>query len=475
MKPTERDERREGAPDERGSALVLVLIMIVMLSGATILLAQSAQTQRIAAQASSDRELQLLLADIGLGKGLGSLLAMDPGERDALSTDWEDAIGAGPSGVMWDEFDPSDSAHRANLDAGAWVQWRREGSGFFRLRAYGVQSDGARQLELLASVSEPPVRPMRGYGTGAIVGLGSFKTNGALTVDGRDHRPDGTLRTDSEAQHVPGFTITGTLNQGGASKVGGGTQAPSKNPSEGNGVDSSSSAVYVTEDEDGGTQQHASFPKAAGQLFGQENNLALKQHAIGAGTFFTLNGGTLEQYGPSGFTGVTYDAWLNTADAKDGGDIIYIEGPDNTDFGQIDLPDNGGSAASPSKPSILFIQNSEWTASNWEDHLTCGFNDHNTKAGPIHVKGTFKGVLVGDEITKMNGNGRLIGAVFAYNNEGTTISHIGNGTFDVLFSSEVLGDLPGPSQNAVPPIPRVTFWRELKPGDAIGLPVSGAN
>src|SRR5690606_27820356 len=165
MSTTERDERREGAPDdERGSALVLVMIMVVMLSGATILLAQSAQTQRLAARASSDRETQLLLADVGLGKGLANLLAMDSGDRDGLSTDWEDAVGAAPSGVDWDDFDPSDSAHRANLGAGAWVQWRREGSGFFRLRAYGVQGGGARQLELLASVDEPPVRPMRGYG-----------------------------------------------------------------------------------------------------------------------------------------------------------------------------------------------------------------------------------------------------------------------------------------------------------------------
>lgn len=59
----------------------------------------------------------------------------------------------------------------------------------------------------------------------------------------------------------------------------------------------------------------------------------------------------------------------------------------------------------------------------------------------------------------MNGNGKLTGSMVAFNPGNAT--HLGNGNFDILFSSEVLGNLPGLKSAGVPWSPRILSWREL--------------
>ena len=56
-----------------------------------------------------------------------------------------------------------------------------------------------------------------------------------------------------------------------------------------------------------------------------------------------------------------------------------------------------------------------------------------------NVSGTFKGVIISDDIEHINSNAKLIGALFGLKSEGVTL---GNGNAEVLFSPEILAGLP---------------------------------
>lgn len=56
-----------------------------------------------------------------------------------------------------------------------------------------------------------------------------------------------------------------------------------------------------------------------------------------------------------------------------------------------------------------------------------------------NVSGTFKGVIISDDIEHINSNAKLIGALFGLKSEGVTL---GNGNAQVLFSPQILAGLP---------------------------------
>ncbi len=497
------DERQAGpgdAHDEQGSALVLVLIMIVMLTGVTLVLAEAARSQKMAGQGSRERAAMLAAADVGIGKGLAALLAMSEEERLLL-----------PEGSGWTTLVGGADVTATQNDA--WVQVQRDGTRF-RIRSYGVggvANEELRAIELVAQIEEDERPGIKGAGAGAIVGLGGFATKGTIDIDGNDYDMEGNLRTDANARHSPAFVTTGegsAISIGGNSKVAGGGNTTFSKGTEGESIDTDST-VWVAEDtlgntnpsrndaawdadgydndDDGeideddegddrsgwasdsydndgdGIDDEDGFPMDPGALVGA-TAAELKSAAIAGGTYFRKNGNTLEQHDGTSFTGVTYASWVASADAADGGDIVVLEGPDDTDFGQVDLPNNGASG----KPSMFVAMNQEFSEGSDAEWW-----DHNTAIGPVHVagaSGTYLGAFTADRINKFNSNDTIRGGIFAYGNitddgtddgEQNSTDNVGNGSATIQFSSEALGNLPRPTVEPVPPLPRISVWREL--------------
>jgi len=69
-----------------------------------------------------------------------------------------------------------------------------------------------------------------------------------------------------------------------------------------------------------------------------------------------------------------------------------------------------------------------------------------------NIKGTFKGLIISDDIIHINANAQLIGAVVGMKSEGVTI---GNGDAEVKYSSAVLSTLPLVNY-------RVTSWQDAR-------------
>ncbi len=95
--PDSEADETEGH-SQRGSALVLAMIMIVLLSGMAWSLMVAATAQSKHSARTSFRSNALILADNGLAKGIGKLLAAAEannldGTPDYTSGSWENVVG----------------------------------------------------------------------------------------------------------------------------------------------------------------------------------------------------------------------------------------------------------------------------------------------------------------------------------------------------------------------------------------------
>ena len=423
-------------PRRRGTALVLVVIFGLLTAGIALSL-HLALASLVKGNAESELEARRLLAtDAGLAKGT-VLLARDYTEilasQQASCTLLTETLPDGSGVVSLDVLQGASSPY------------------LFRLRSTTTLWGQTRELELYVRVSDPPGEgeTLGAPFLGAVVAAGNIMVNGTIVIDGRDHFPDGVLNPGGQA--VPGTHTTGATNRGGAAQIGGGgwplagaVQAPSKTPTfsrvqntaafapeadRGNGLDDDGDTLV---DENG-------FPRSAG-AFLRVTNAALKARAQATGTYFSGATATAAY--------LAYEAWRNAASsAEQGGKVIYIEVPDGA--GVVNNPFLLPSKSPPARPSLVIIAHREVV-----DDEAGGDGDAATVRHDIEIKnvhgGPFQGVLFADLVNKVNAGTRIVGAVVSFNGlrlDGTTpastVTHFGNGTADILFSSQVLANLPG--------------------------------
>lgn len=424
--------RRHRKSRRQGTALVVVVVILVLAAGIASSVALAAQTGGNASVTQDAMAAVLQVADNAEAKALVRL------KRD-LATYKARTLNA-----------PFQLYPTAGAEDGATVTGTRIGqpsptSNIFELRARATVRRQTRSVVIIVRIDEAPPTPLSGPGLGAVIANGTIRVNGNITIDGRDHAPDGTL---GGTTNVPGVLAVGVINQGGSSQIGGGTQAPSGSPTEGNGIDTSTT-VWVREsvasgsaaddsdgvDDDGdGIIDENGFPTRPSGLFNLPDEAGLKARAAADGTFFTSK--------------ADYNTWLaaQTTPQDRGGKIIYIEVAPNTDIGQLNLPDN----PPPARPNLFIVAGTGSPPSG------------NTVAGPVHVNGLFQGVFIGDQIDHVNGNGKIVGSVVTMNPQASRLSHFGNGAASIRFSSEVIANLPGPSDPNAAPTASLLSWREVR-------------
>jgi hypothetical protein len=302
------------------------------------------------------------------------------------------------------------------------------GGSIWRIHSVAVV-DGARLgSEVLAQVL--PTESLPFPARAAITAAGPVTTLGNINVDGRDWRGDGSGLTGDPG--VFGISSGQSITIGGSSSVGGNGSAPNNPPNPaavdsfsvwGNGADDDSDGVADEEswnglDDDGDgliDEDTSDYPGSPDLLFMlPEGTLAAIAQA--AGTHFT--------------TEAAFSSYLSS---------------------------NGGSVPGG---VIIYLAFDEWSPAD----MGSGFNDppsvivHHNPAGTALMKnlhGQFKGLLIADFVEHINGDFMMLGALMSFADDAYG-NAFGNGNADVLFSSEVLGNLPAAStKNRV----RVLSWR----------------
>lgn len=292
----------------------------------------------------------------------------------------------------------------------------------FQLRS----SSGNREVTAVCQAWQERT-PLAAPKLAALVTAGDAQLSGRIEVDGRDHAPDGTF-LDNPLSSKLGVLAVGDLTQRGAAKIGGGAELPTSTPSlasvsqQTTFWSESDTQNGVDDDGDGFTDEDG-FPDTRASLLGIADG-ELKARAQADGTVFTSL--------------ADYENWRASASPGDcGGKVFYLELPPGSEVGPLVLPDNGvldasGNSRSPSPaPSVFVVASSG------------GVSDHSTMVGPLHVDETFQGLVLADRIRNLNGNGTIVGSIVSFNAGATRTTTLGNGGARLLYSSEVLDNLPG--------------------------------
>jgi len=257
----------------------------------------------------------------------------------------------------------------------------------------------------------------------AITASGNATVRGNITVDGRDHEglfdreytghPHDEIAVVGDG--VWGVSAGGDVTSAGSSEVGGNGIEPSgdsfvceENSYWGNGVDDDGDGLVdeeawdgIDNDGDGRLDEDVnSFPDTPNLLLGIPRE-SLRMAAILAGAYFR--------------DANEYNQWLmDNGRNVPGGIVVFLDldyiSP--LDFGR-DFND---------EPSIVVVSNDQRTA----------------VAKNIH--GKLKGLLLVDNLLHINGDCKVLGAVYSFAGE-AELGGVGAGTAEVLYSSEVLDRL----------------------------------
>lgn len=219
----------------------------------------------------------------------------------------------------------------------------------------------------------------------AITANNNVGTLGNLEVDGRDWNMAGTALSGGEGTF--GIWTTGTYSQGGASKVGGSNSGVNYLPSR----PAHSNTIATKQKYDGG------YPTSPDSILGGPDG--------------GLEEGTLKKYAQSGENGSQYVTDPSKLKAPLSG-VTFVELPSGgkwTVGGGFDLTGTG----------ILIVHN------KWNNAEIINLN-----------KGTFKGILIADDITRIHNN--IVGAVITLSPNPPSGNTIGNGNGKIKYSSEAI-------------------------------------
>jgi len=431
------------AEGEEGTGLLVALIMVSLLVTVGGAVALSTTFQSNYSLEAEYRSAALVVADNGLAKGKAMLLADLAAGTDAF-------VSLTPSNTTlvhtFTEDDATVEVYHVSTSGSRLT---------FRMLSAGSFSNATRSVEVVISGTRNS-SPSQGPALAAVLAQGDIDVTGNILINGNDHDPDGT--SGGAGVDVDGVKLFGgSLAWTGNPDVGGNGTAPNRldagdenqtftnndstfdpeGPSPGLGDDG------IDNDLDGWADENG-FPQYAGEFVKQDDDIGLRTRAQNQGTYFTNKS--------------DYDSWMSSATpAERGGKVIMIEipppapGDPDVSLGQFDLPHN----PPPAEPSIVVVQ---YQPADPGDPPQRGI-----EVGPIHVKneGTrqFQGLFMTDVIKNTNGNGSIVGAVVSFG--GANKPHFGNGGADILFSSEVLANLPGVDSTGGY-VQDAETWREVR-------------
>lgn len=250
---------------------------------------------------------------------------------------------------------------------------------------------------------------------GAVTSNSSVTTTGSISIDGRDWAADNSGITGPGKW---GISSSGGVAVSGSSAVGGKGMAPVQNATSASGVfeQNASWANGADEDGDGATDEEA-WDGADNDGDGKVDE-DTSTYAGNPDLFFRLDPGTLKTRAQAAGTyfssQAAFDAF-RTANGGNlpGGKLYYL------DFDQC-VPTTLGTALQ-AEPSILVHHNAAGTA--------------NMK----NLHGPFKGLIVSDTITHINGDALILGGVISFAPFEVGNAY-GNGAAVVRYSGEVLAD-----------------------------------
>ncbi|MCA8921553.1 MAG: hypothetical protein KDD82_07060 [Planctomycetes bacterium] len=388
--------RLQEEAEERGSALLLALILLALLGlvGAEVLRASRA----VALRAEHDPRGATLAADTALAKAKVALLAA-PDEAWSMAPN---------------------SARLLLEEDGAQVMLtclsQTPPGPVFLLEATAPPVTLRAWVRLSARAA-----PLPGPALAALLSNGDVRLTGNVSVDGRDHASDGQLTGDAG---VLGVLAGGSIDVEGSAQVGGVGLAPS-HPGAPGALDPGSTLWTEPDPRDGldddgdGLIDEAGPPADADAVLLRPAG-TLRALAQGSGTFFTSL--------------ADYEAWRAASNPQTaGGKVVFLELPPTVSRVALTLPDNAvlDRRAAPRfpapEPSIVVAT-----------RVGGGL-----EVGPLHAPEGFQGVAVLDRLRNANGTGSVIGMLVALDGGSHTL---GNGALRVLFSAEVLASLPGDSR-----------------------------
>ncbi|MCZ6691211.1 MAG: hypothetical protein O7H41_16620 [Planctomycetota bacterium] len=306
-------------------------------------------------------------------------------------------------------------------------------------------------------------KPLKKYSQrGAVVANGLVELRGNIEIDGRDHCANGgegmeDFSCPEGIDHhilgdgVKGISTTGSVDQGGSSKIGGDGDAPAGKADDPpgtdytetypdpadidngtdddgdgktdedpyNGVDDDRLADGTIEP-DGKRDEDLRFPLNPDEALGLEKG-SLEAIARESGTFFTDFGAFKTHYNNNGKQlegGKVY--YLNIEDVNMGG----FAGGIKMDFSGSDDPSEDPEELKP----VVFIV-------HYEDAL----GNPIANVGPLHIK--IKGLLMIDGVSRINAGCRIVGGVQTLRSD-TKANTFGNGQAKIWFSTAALANLP---------------------------------
>jgi hypothetical protein len=473
---------------ERGSALLLVMIMTVTLLGTMSLMISATVSQSQTTVAQTHLREALYAADNGMARAKALIIA------DLRGTNTFD----GASSVALWGVTPKDDAVAEVTDLGD-----ENGGSIFSIKVRATVGGRSRMILSVMSFSPSEVPLVINSTSAGLVALGNVLLKDPLKISGNDYseagvllRPDPTWYLEWKYNPNSGMAIwtTGAVTDGSGSAAALG----------GNGYRFSSSWSDVTEavsftavdifqnhtmgtpaaadvlwqagdPENGGLFFYANngvddnnsgtaddsvgeLPQNAGQLFGMANNDQLRAAAKADGTLFAVgeidpkSGGVISD--PAG----DCDAWCDWGSADASGKVVYLEIDNSSggvDMGQeIDLPRTAG------PEGCVFIV--AGTSAN--NHDVVNFGDK------FHVKRQFRGVVVIDGgLIKLSTE--IVGQVFSFGNVEIEDSGIIKYSKEMLAQPPDLSILPGVPTGSDYEVKTLT-WNELPA--PIGDPGTGS-
>lgn len=397
-------EYRKG---EQGFSLVIVMLLVLVMVGLAYAYMVQSSSQRIETRESTVMEQAFYLAESGAFSAIAELNSGDDADGDGL-------------GVVIAGYAGGDYRTRTT-DLGDFA---------FKLVSVGDYNERERAVEVVAQQTK---LQLEGTIRGAITANGAVTTLGSIIVDGRDYDESGT---NVVGPGMEGVSSRGNVVIGGSASCGGNGNTPitganpadgvfEKNASWGDGIDNDGDGLVDEEAFDGiDNDGDGLIDEDIGDSYPQSPDIALH-----------LPPGTLEA--AARYSGTYFDDplkfeeyFLAQGENLPGGQVFYL------DFDYI-TPMNFGTSLNDD-PSIIVMHNATGSAEMKNLH------------------GQFKGLIMADVVTHINGDIKIVGAVHSFADENLGNAY-GNGNAEVLYSSAVLGRLPLVGVGSF----SIKSWREI--------------
>lgn len=389
--------------DERGVASVIALLVAALLYLMGVMFLSVSSTESTMASSRTNGLTAFYLSDAGIEHARRSLQGKDlsqvlDGTTPVFAGGNTVNLAGGSytvqvtNNILANGFPlstiPADSSASATVDS----------DGIIVVTSTGTFRNATQVVE--AVVGMPPAGLPPGA-RGAVTTNGPTKTNGSITIDGRDHDLDGNAIS---GYGTYGIFSADTYTQSGNSKVGG-TDTGSNDYAPAKPGDPS-----VIEENYSGTMEATPDEVMGGDANGYPE-------------------GTLKSMAQSGTNGSQYVIDSATLTFPLSG-VTYVELPSGKEWNPVDFGDSNG---------ILVIHN------NNTDAVIKNLNN-----------GTFKGLLIADDIVHIHTD--IIGAVVSLTTGPSSGNVLGNGSGQVLYSRQALANAIG---GAATGTYSVLSWHEL--------------